>query len=203
VSSPPGPAPSPAPPAPPAPLLERIRARGNRAGPRPQGRPGPWVLLAAWGPCGYAPVAPGTFGTLGAIPLYWALDHWLDAGRALAVTAVLAVVGVVAAQRAGRYWGVADASPIVVDEVVGYLVTMAFVPFSWPAALLGFLLFRLFDVMKPWPASAFDRMKSGFGVMMDDVAAGVFAWCALQFVMVALRLLAGCPGHWWCLGVAP
>ncbi|WP_248360218.1 phosphatidylglycerophosphatase A family protein [Anaeromyxobacter oryzae] len=202
MSSSPGPAPAPSAPTP-APLLQRIRARGQRSGPRPQGPPGPWVLLAAWGPCGYAPVAPGTFGTLGAIPLYWALDRWLDAPQALVFTVLLCAVGVAAAQRAGRYWGIADASPIVIDEVVGYLVTMAFVPFSWPAALVGFLLFRLFDVLKPWPASAFDRVKNGFGVMMDDVAAGVFAWCALQLVAVALRLLAGCPGHWWCTGVAP
>jgi phosphatidylglycerophosphatase A len=161
------------------------------------------VLLAAWGPCGYAPVAPGTFGTAGAIPLYWALAHFLDAWWGLAATALVIAIGIPAAQRAGRYWGVADASPIVIDEVAGYLVTMAFVPFSWPAALLGFLLFRLFDVLKPWPASAFDRMKNGFGVVMDDVAAGVFAWCGLQLVKVALSLFAGCPGHWWCLEMVP
>lgn len=181
------------------PLFARVRARGLRRGPRPQGRPGPWVLVASWGPCGYAPVAPGTFGTLGAIPLYWALS-WLTWPAYLVATLALIVAGAYAAQRAGRYWGVADASPIVVDEVAGYLVTMALVPFSWPAALAGFLLFRIFDVLKPWPASALDRVKNGVGVVMDDVAAGVFAWAALQFVHVALRILAGCGGalHWWC-----
>ncbi len=196
------PAPSAPPPAPAAAapsLLERIRARGNKRGPRPAGPPGPWVVLAAWGPCGFAPVAPGTVGTLGAIPLYWALS-WLTLPAYLAVTLLVIVVGSVAAQRAGRYWGVADASPIVIDEVAGYLVTMALVPFSWPAAVAGFLLFRLFDVLKPWPASAFDRVKNGFGVVMDDVAAGVFAWAGLQFLEVALRLLLGCGKafHWWC-----
>ncbi len=193
------PAPSPPPTAPASSLLARLRARGSKRGPRPQGPPGAWVLLAAWGPCGYAPVAPGTFGTLGAIPLYWALSWLTWPGYVLATLALLGA-GTYAAGRAGRYWGVADASPIVIDEVVGYLVTMAFVPFSWPAALVGFLLFRLFDVLKPWPASAFDRVKSGFGVVMDDVAAGVFAWAGVQFVQVALRILAGCGGafHWWC-----
>ena len=180
-------------------LLAKLRARGTKRGPRPSGPPGPWVLLAAWGPCGYAPVAPGTFGTLGAIPLCWALS-WVSVPVYLAVTLAVIAVGGVAAQRAGRYWGVADASPIVIDEVAGYLVTMAFVPFSWPAAIVGFALFRFFDVVKPWPASAFDRMKNGFGVVMDDVAAGVFAWAGLQFVEVALRILAGCGKvfHWWC-----
>lgn len=185
-------------------LFARIRARGDKRGPRPDRPPGPWVLLAAWGPCGYAPIAPGTFGTLGAIPLCWALS-WVSVPTYLAVTLAVIGVGAYASQRAGRYWGVADASPIVIDEVAGYLVTMAFVPFSWPAAIVGFVLFRLFDVMKPWPASAFDRMKNGFGVVMDDVAAGVFAWAGLQFVQVALRILLGCGKafHWWCADGGP
>jgi phosphatidylglycerophosphatase A len=159
-----------------------------RKGTRPTARPGPWVLLAAWGPCGYAPVAPGTFGTLGAIPLYLALSR-LHAGEYVLFTAALVVLAAFAAQRAGRYWGVADASPIVIDEVAGYLVTLALVPFSWPAVAAGFVLFRIFDVLKPWPASAFDRVKNGFGVVMDDVAAGVWAWGTIQ----ALRLLRVLP----------
>jgi phosphatidylglycerophosphatase A len=72
--------------------------------------------------------------------------------------------------------------------VVGYLVTMALVPFSWPSALAGFVLFRIFDVLKPWPASYFDRVKSGFGVVMDDVAAGVWA-CGALVALRALRVL--------------
>jgi phosphatidylglycerophosphatase A len=158
-----------------------------RKGTRPAARPGPWVLLAAWGPCGYAPVAPGTFGTLGAIPLYLALSR-ASAGAYVAFTAALIVVGALAADRAGRYWGVADASPIVIDEVAGYLVTLALVPFSWQAVAAAFVLFRIFDVLKPWPASAFDRVKNGFGVVMDDVAAGVWAWAAIQALRV-LRVL--------------
>lgn len=178
--------------------MTRLRAREPRRAPRPAHPPGPWVLLAAWGPCGYAPVAPGTFGTLGAIPIYWALSS-LSPGLYLVTLAALAALGAYAAQRAGAYWGVADASPIVIDEVVGYLVTVALVPFSWATALLGFLLFRVFDVLKPWPASALDRVKNGFGVVMDDVAAGVFAWAALQLAALALRALAGCGGAgWWC-----
>ena len=169
-------------------LLAKLRARGTKRGPRPSGPPGPWVLLAAWGPCGYAPVAPGTFGTLGAIPLYLALSR-LSPGAYVAFTLAFSALAVVASDRAGRYWRVADASPIVIDEVAGYLLTMALVPFSWRAALAGFVLFRIFDVTKPWPASAFDRVKSGFGVVMDDLAAAVWAWAALG----ALRLLGVVP----------
>jgi phosphatidylglycerophosphatase A len=155
---------------------------------RPAGRPGAWVLLAAWGPCGYAPVAPGTVGTLGAIPLYLALVRLPPVVYAVATLALLAIA-IPAADRAGRYWGVADASPIVVDEVVGFLVTMALVPFSWQATAAGFVLFRVFDVTKPWPASAFDRVKSGLGVVMDDVAAGAWAAAAL----LGLRALGVLP----------
>jgi phosphatidylglycerophosphatase A len=156
--------------------------------PRPTRRPGPWVLLAAWGPCGYVPVAPGTFGTLGAIPLYLAISR-LGTAAYVAFTFAFAALAMLAADRAGRYWGVADASPIVIDEVAGYLLTMALVPFSWPAAAAGFVLFRIFDVLKPWPASALDRVKNGFGVVADDLAAAVWAWAAL----LALRLLRVVP----------
>jgi phosphatidylglycerophosphatase A len=137
------------------------------------------VLLAAWGPCGFSPLAPGTAGTLGAVPLAWALSR-LGSTVHIAITAALLALGIVAADRAARYWGVADASPIVVDEVVGYLLTMAFVPFGWRTALAGFVLFRVLDMAKPWPISALDRIKSGLGVMLDDVAAGVAAWAVLQ-----------------------
>lgn len=169
----------------PSPYVTRAAAKRR---PRPAARPDGWVLLAAWGPCGYAPVAPGTFGTLGAIPLYLALSR-LSAGAYLATLFAFAALAAFAAERAGRYWGVADASPIVIDEVAGYLLTLALVPFSWPAALAGFVLFRIFDILKPWPASALDRVKNGFGVVMDDLAAGVYAWAALQ----ALRLLGVVP----------
>jgi phosphatidylglycerophosphatase A len=194
------PEPSPVDPVPPTLLARFARRAPDRSAPR--ARPGPWVLLAAWGPCGFAPVAPGTVGTLGALPLCWALG-WLSWPGYLGATLLLGALGVVAAARAGRYWGEADASPIVIDEVVGYLITMAGVPFSWPAALAGFLLFRLYDILKPWPASAFDRIKSGFGVVMDDVCAGVFAWATLQVVQLAGQLLLGCAGggHWWCAGL--
>lgn len=148
----------------------------------PDGPPGGWVLLATWGPCGYVPVAPGTAGTLGAIPLFWALQH-LPPTLYLLTTAAFVALAVFAAAVAGRYWKVVDASPIVIDEVAGYLVTMALVPWSWKAALAGFLLFRILDVVKPWPASAFDRVKTGFGVVMDDVAAGAWAWIVLHVLL--------------------
>jgi len=178
-------------------FLERLGR--SRAG-RPLGRPGPWVLVASWGPCGYVPVAPGTAGTLGAVPLFWLL-RGLPLPLYLVTLLGLFAIAVYSADRAGAYWQVADASPIVIDEVVGYLVTVALVPWSWPAALLAFFLFRLMDVVKPWPASAFDRVKNGFGVVMDDVAAGVYAFLAFEAIRLGLRLVLGCGGsHFWCAG---
>ena len=178
---------SPSPP-PPAGIRARHRSRAPLRADR--GRPGGWVLLAAWGPCGFSPVAPGTVGTIGAIPLAWAVSRFGWPVH-LAVTAALTALGVVAAARAGRYWGVGDASPIVVDEVVGYLVTMAFVPFGPWTALVGFVLFRIFDMTKPWPVAALDRIKTGLGVVLDDVGAGIYAWAVLQGL---LRLFPGLAG---------
>ena len=167
--------------------LARFRSRSSKQHPPRPGPPDGWTLLAAWGPCGFSPVAPGTVGTLGAIPLAWALAS-LGAPALWLGAALLFPLSVAASTRAGRYWQVVDASGIVIDEVIGYLVTMLLVPFGWRTAALGFLLFRLFDILKPWPASAFDRVKSGFGVVMDDVAAG--AWAAL-LLWAAVRWLPG------------
>jgi phosphatidylglycerophosphatase A len=171
----------------------------------PEGPPGTWVLVASWGPCGWSPVAPGTVGTLGAVPLWWALRE-LPLWSYLLTVAAFVALCVFAADAAGRYWKVPDASPIVIDEVAGYLVTLAFVPFSWPAAILGFVLFRIFDILKPWPASFFDRQKHAVGVVLDDVAAGVWAAVAYGLVSLALRLAAGCPAgnlYFFCAPLAP
>ena len=169
----------------------------------PDGPPGAWVVVAAWGPCGFVPLAPGTAGTIGAVPLFWALRA-LPLGLYVLTTAALTALAVFAAAGAGRYWKAVDASPIVIDEVVGYLVTMALAPSTWQGALLGFVLFRIFDVLKPWPASFFDRkVKNGFGVVMDDVMAGVWGLVAMQLITHALRTWAGCAsGGWYCLELA-
>jgi phosphatidylglycerophosphatase A len=168
---------------PPAIRIKPRRLPGDR-GPAP-------VLAIAWASffgSGYAPIAPGTAGTAAAIPLWWALTYagpWIY----FAATAVIVVTGIAAAQRAGVYYGVADSGHIVIDEVAGYLVTMAFLPRTAFAALAGFLLFRVCDVLKPWPASVFDReerWKNGAGVMLDDLFAGLWA-LALTWGAVLLQ----------------
>ncbi|MBI5067867.1 MAG: phosphatidylglycerophosphatase A [Deltaproteobacteria bacterium] len=187
-------------PAAPRPFSARFTLRRGR----PDGKPGAWVWLAAWGPCGLSPVAPGTVGTLGAVPLFWLLRPlplWLY----LVTLAAFVALAIRAAEAAGAYWKTADASPIVIDEVAGYLVTMALVPWSPGGALLGFLLFRVHDVLKPWPASALDRWKTGAGVVADDLAAGVWAAATYAAAVHLLRAFAGChpATAFWCLELLP
>ncbi len=129
---------------------------------------------------GLAPKAPGTFGTVAAIPLWWLmapLPGWLY----VAITAALFLFGVWLCDVVSRDLGVHDHPGIVWDEIVGLLVTMAFLPHSWWWLLAGFLLFRLFDIVKPWPIRAIDRkVGGGFGIMVDDLVAGLFALALLQ-----------------------
>jgi len=167
-----------------SPIAERLRRSGQKRAAAPTGAMDGWTVLAAWGPCGLSPVAPGTAGTLGAVPVAWLLSL-LPWPLALLTLAALTALGTHAAERAGRYWQVVDAGPIVIDEVAGYCLAMAFVPWSWPAAIAGVVLFRIFDVAKPWPASAFDRMKCALGVMLDDLAAGLYAGLGLLLLRAA------------------
>jgi phosphatidylglycerophosphatase A len=135
------------------------------------------ILLASGAYVGYVPVASGTFGSLLALPMLVAL-----AGAAWppAATVVLIVVASVLAMpvcdRAGRLYGQADSSRIVLDEVCGMLIAGAFLPATWWHLGLAFLAFRLFDIVKPFPAGHFDRnVKNGIGVVADDLVAGIYA----------------------------
>ncbi|MEJ2200160.1 MAG: phosphatidylglycerophosphatase A [Desulfuromonadaceae bacterium] len=152
-----------------------------------------WLILflASNAGLGYAPVASGTFGTLAGIPAFYLLSH-CSGGVFLAVWSVLLLLSFWVAGEAGRIYGVVDDGRIVIDELVGYLATVAFLPFSWPVALLGFLLFRLFDILKPPPVSWFDRkMKNGYGVVLDDVAAGLYAAAVLRLLLFLSQTVTG------------
>jgi len=132
---------------------------------------------------GYAPVASGTFGTLMGIPLYWLLARLEQQEFVLAWVFIL-LLSFWSAHRAGEIYGVVDDGRIVIDELIGYLTAIAFVPFSWPSAIVAFLLFRLFDIVKLWPANWFDsKVKNGVGVVLDDVVAGIYAWLSLYALM--------------------
>jgi len=135
------------------------------------------IFLATGFGSGYSPIAPGTMGTAVAIPIYLLLEFHLQLGlfAYIAVVVLITALGCVVAQRAGRHFGAADAGQIVIDEIAGFLIGMTAAPPRWQSLMIGFVLFRLFDIVKPWPARYFDRrVANGFGVVMDDVAAGLY-----------------------------
>jgi len=128
--------------------------------------------------------APGTWGTLAAVPLYvlFSLVLSLSLTSYLLVLLVSFVLGVYLCGKTASDVGVHDHGAIVWDEFVGLWITMTLIPFSWLNLILGFLLFRLFDIVKPWPIKLLDKhVHGGFGIMIDDVLAGVFAWIVLFF----------------------
>lgn len=140
----------------------------------------PWCFLGFGFGSGLAPVAPGTFGTLAGIPLYLLMASW-PLPLYGATTLGLFLLGIMICQRSEQRLGVSDHGGIVWDEIVGYLVTMTAVPASWQTIALGFALFRLFDILKPWPIRWLDRhVHGGLGVMLDDAAAGLFAALCLH-----------------------
>jgi len=141
-------------------------------------------LLAIWFGCGRFPKMPGTAGTLGAIPLYLVLAR----GGPLAVAigaAVVTLVGVWAATQVVRQTGLKDPQIVCIDEAAGVLVALVAAPGGWKGLLAGVVLFRLLDQFKPFPARRAERLREGWGVMMDDVFAGL--WGALV-LLVARRI---------------
>ncbi|MDP9036985.1 MAG: phosphatidylglycerophosphatase A [Myxococcota bacterium] len=148
------------------------------------GRKLAWTL-ATWFGCGRVPKLPGTIGALGAIPLYLLA---MRAGRAgVAVTAVVVIVtGVWAASVVARDLGLKDPQIIVVDEVAGVLVTMLPIRHaSLSSVAIGFALFRLFDIAKPWPVRSLERLPGGWGIVLDDVGAGILGAAALVLLQMA------------------
>ena len=140
----------------------------------------PALLIATWFGSGLLKPAPGTWGSLAAIPFAWAIVHFGESWFLLPAAVILFPIGVWAANEYDKVKGSHDASEIVVDEVVAVWITLAFVPFTWQHVLAGFLLFRFFDILKPWPISWADRQVSGgFGVMIDDVIASLYAVACL------------------------
>lgn len=143
----------------------------------------PLVLLALGFGSGLAPKAPGTAGTLVALPLYYFMSQ-LALSHYLIITLLMCVIGVWLCGYAAGKLGVHDHPGIVFDEIAGYLITMIAVPFSWPVMLAGFVLFRFFDAVKPWPISWCDKnLHGGFGIMFDDVLAGLASLILLQLYL--------------------
>lgn len=134
------------------------------------------ILFLAFGfGSGLAKKMPGTFGTVAAIPLYLLLLQTSSQGYWLA-TLLSVLLGIYICDQAAKKLQVHDFGGIVWDEIAGFLITMIGLPFSWQTLLAGFVLFRLFDIVKPWPIRWLDQqVQGGLGIMLDDVLAGVFS----------------------------
>lgn len=143
----------------------------------------PVLLLATGFGAGLVPKAPGTAGTLVGVPLYLLLApspvwmYWMS-------VAVLFAAGVCLCSQAAQRLGDADPAPVVWDEIVGLLITLGFTPLDWRWIFLGFILFRLFDALKPGPVGWLDRhVKGGIGIMLDDAAAALMAAACLVLMV--------------------
>lgn len=141
------------------------------------------VFIATAAYSGYFPIAPGTVGSAVGLLFYllvwWAGSPIVEVG----LIAALFAAGVWAGTTAERFFGGIDPGPVVIDEVVGMLITLAFVPPSWGAAIAGFFLFRIFDIVKPPPARALERLHGGLGVMADDAMAAIYANLSLRLLI--------------------
>lgn len=133
---------------------------------------------------GYSPRAPGTAGTLVGVLLYLPMQ-WLPWYGYAATVLVFFLLGISLCETTARALQVHDHPAIVWDEIVGYLATMLLAPAGWMWVLLGFVLFRLFDIWKPWPIHILDRrVKGGLGIMLDDLIAAVYGWIFLQIIHI-------------------
>lgn len=140
-------------------------------------------VVATWFGCGFSPKAPGTVGSLGALPVFWLLSEHKSLVLNAVVISALALWGVLAGHAVALHRRDTDPGLVVIDEVVGVLIALTWVLFAtWPYQALAWVLFRLFDITKPGPIRTLEHTKPiGLGIMLDDVLAGVLAG-ALAFV---------------------
>lgn len=140
------------------------------------------LAIATVGGAGYFPFAPGTVGSALAIGLYLLTSHW-TAGAQLALLAGVTVVGTWAADVAATAIGREDPGPVIIDEVAGQLVTLLLTGAGLVGAIIGFFVFRLFDIVKPFPARRFEALPGGVGIMADDLMAGVYGWVVVTGIL--------------------
>ena len=132
------------------------------------------LFVATCGYLGYAPIAPGTFGSAAGLALFFAIQATGSVVIELGAIVVLFAVGIWSGTVAEHHFGGIDPGPVVLDEVVGMLITLALLPVNVTGAIVGFLLFRVLDVVKPWPSARFEKLPGGLGVMADDGMAAVY-----------------------------
>ncbi len=148
-----------------------------------------WLYATGCG-IGMAPKAPGTFGSLLGPLLVWG---WQSLERPRHESVIVSLVGVLlgvgAAQRTARHYGLSDPGCVVCDEIAAFAIVFALTPVTWTTAVIGFVWFRVFDIAKPWPINRLERLPGGWGIMADDLLAGVFAAAALQGTLWLLEFV--------------
>ena len=148
------------------------------------------LFLATCGYLGYVPIAPGTFGSAAGLAVFFAVRSTGSLAAEAVSIAVLFAVGIWSGTVAEHHFEGIDPGPVVLDEVVGMLITLFLLPVNVTGALVGFLVFRLLDVIKPWPSARFEKLPGGLGVMADDGMAAVYG------NLVMRGLIAATPPGW-------
>jgi phosphatidylglycerophosphatase A len=141
------------------------------------------LLLATCGYIGYVPIASGTFGSAAGLAVFALVRTGGSSLVELGTIVVLFAIGVWSATEAEHHFGGVDPAPIVIDEVVGMLITLALLPVNVTGAIVGFFLFRALDVFKPWPSGRFERIPGGLGVMADDGMAALYGNGIMRLLM--------------------
>ena len=144
------------------------------------------LTLSTWFGTGLLPVAPGTFGTLGAVPLVFGLPCLGTVPGVFIIVMVIAVA-IWASDRSQELLGNDDPSEVVIDEVAGFSLTMFFLPLSWLTLGLGFILFRVFDILKPYPIKQAEKLRGGLGIVMDDLVAGFYAYLCVRLILFFVK----------------
>lgn len=144
------------------------------------------LFISTCGYVGYAPFAPGTFGSAAGLLVFYAVRSTGSTTVELLAIVVLFAIGIWSGTAAEHHFGGVDPGPIVLDEVVGMLITLALLPVSPMGAFVGFVVFRVLDVIKPFPSARFEKLPGGLGVMADDGMAAIYG----NLVMRALMAIA-------------
>lgn len=141
---------------------------------------------------GYFPFAPGTAGTLVGM-IFYVIEYLIFKENCMTVNAIIVIFMLFPAIKLGdmgeKFFGRKDPSEVVLDEVMGYWISVLFIPFSWKIAIMAFFIFRIMDILKPFPAGSLQRLKGGWGIMIDDYIAGIYTNLILQLIIMVTNNL--------------